>query len=374
MSLMLVPSLSKASEWSATPQVSAHLDYWDNPRLVYGGGSTVEGGTAELSAAISRRTERSDISISPSIRLRRYSGDENLDGTDDVIHITAKQLTERATWTFAGTALRDTTLTSELGTTGFTQVNKRRDYADLSLGPSFQITERFQLSLGVYGLSTHYEDNANTGLLDYRYASASITGTRQVNERSQLAIAVNGGRNFVPDAPVNEMKNYSATLQYVYQWNPTWNVTLWGGPSRVTSEFSTDNGKIYGVSLRHQGERFTIDASAERNARPTGSGIIEQVDAATLSDSFRITERLSSGVGLSYTHSRESARAVQFRPPDVKYLHVDANLTWQCMERLNIVLSAGRNTQRSDFQNGTAKGYLVSVGFNWLGMPKVFWH
>jgi hypothetical protein len=371
---MLVPSLSRASEWSATPQFAAHGDYWDNPRLVYGGGSTVEGITTELSAAIARRTESSEITIAPLIRLRRYSGDEHLDGTDNVIRIAAKELTERTTWTFASTALRDSTLTSELGTTGFTQVNKRRDYAEVSAGPTFQIVERSQLSVSVSGLSANYEDNANTGLLDYRYASASITGTRQLSELSQLAIAVSAGRNFVPDAPINEMKNYSATLQYVYQWAATKSLTLFAGPSRVTSQFSTQNGEIYGASLRHQGERFTIDASAERNSRPTGSGIIQQVDAASLTDSFRMTERLSGGIDLSYTHSRESASILRFRPPEVKYLHIDANLTWQWTERLNIVLSAGRNTQQSDFQSQTAKGYLVSLGVNWAGMPKVFWH
>jgi hypothetical protein len=306
--------------------------------------------------------------------VRRYSGHERLDGADDVIRITAKELTERTSWTFAGTALRDSTLTSELGTTGFTQVNKRRDYFELSAGPTFQIAQRSQLSVSVSGLSANYEDNANTGLLDYRYASASITGTRQLSELSQLAVSISAGRNFVPDAPINEMKNYSATLQYVYQWSATKSLTAFAGPSRVTSEFSTQNGSIYGATFRQQGERFVIDASVERNSRPTGSGLIQQVDAASLSDSFRITERLSSGIGLSYTHSRESARVVGFRPPEAKYLHVDANLTWQWTERLNIVLSAGRNTQRSDFQNQTAEGYLVSLGFNWIGMPKVFWH
>ena len=371
---MLVPSLSRASEWSATPQLNVHGDYWENPRLVYGGGDTVDGVTAELSAAIARRTETTEVDVAPLIRVRRYSGDEHLNGSDDVLRILAKKSMERISWSLSGTAMRDSTLTSELGTTGFTQVNKRRKYADLSIGPTFQISERTQLSLGAYGQSVNYENSENTGLLDYRYVSASITGTRQLTERSQLAIAVSGGRNFVPDAPVNEMKNYSTTLQYVHQWDPTWNLTLWGGPSRVTSEFSSNNGGIYGGALRHQGERFTIDASVERNSRPTGTGMIEQVDAATLSDTFRVTERLSGGIGLSYTHSRESARVLRFRPPDVKYLHVDANFTWQWTERLNIVLSAGRNTQRSDFESQTAKGYLISLGINWQGIPNVFWH
>src|SRR3974390_2612839 len=113
MSLMLLPSLSKASEWSLTPQLNAHGDYWDNPRLVYGGGPTVEGVTAELSAAIARRTETSEIDLSPLIRVRRYTGNEYLDGSDDVLRMTAKEFSERTTWTFAGTALRDSTLTSE---------------------------------------------------------------------------------------------------------------------------------------------------------------------------------------------------------------------------------------------------------------------
>jgi len=375
MSLMLLPSLSKASEWSATPQLSAHGDYWDNPRLVYGGGNTVEGITAELSAAIARRTESSEIDISPSIRVRRYSGEDHLDGTDDSLRIFAKKLNELTTWMASGTALRDSTLTSELGTTGITQVNKRRDYFDLSLSPTFQVTERSKLSVSLSGLSVQYEDNnAFTGLLDYKYASASITGIRDLSERSQLAIAISAGRNFVPDAPFNEMKNYNATLQYIYQWDPTWSVILWAGPSRVTSESSSENGQIYGGSLHHQGELFTIDGSAERNTRPTGSGVIEQVDVVTLTDSLRIAERLSGGIGVSYTRSQESARVIQFRPPGVRYVHVDANLTWQWTERLNVTLSAGRNTQRSDFQGQQAEGYIVSLGFNWTGIPKVFWH
>jgi len=125
---MLASTSALAAEWTFSPAAEINAQSQQNPGLSPAEDQQHEmsnGGGTSLSLGVQRRTERTTFSLQPSVHALRFADDNNLDRDEEHVDLGYGWLGEKVSWNAAGNATRDTTLTSELGTTGLTQGNLR---------------------------------------------------------------------------------------------------------------------------------------------------------------------------------------------------------------------------------------------------------
>ncbi len=85
-------------------------------------------------------------------------------------------------------------LTSELGTTGLTQGNLRHESWDASVGPSWQLTERWRLHANAENVRPPISRISNRRLLDYGYSTAMLTHLVRRSAKSSRVSLCTAGR------------------------------------------------------------------------------------------------------------------------------------------------------------------------------------
>ena len=127
---------SQAADWSGTVQASASAGYVTNPRMLPGVDNSDETGELLVDGSAMRATERSQLTVTPQVRLTRYDHQTDLDTDEGRLGIDFQEKLERGDWTFDGLGLTDSTVTSERGTTGITFVNRRHTAGSAIAVPS----------------------------------------------------------------------------------------------------------------------------------------------------------------------------------------------------------------------------------------------
>ena len=134
---------SAAADWSGNLDAEASAAYVINPRMVAADNNTSDE-SAELSvdgSAIAQ-TERGQLTITPRFSAIRFEHETDLDLQSGSLDLAYVEKLERGQWSFEAAGLTDSTVTSELGTTGVTYVNRRHTQGNLSLGYQYFATER----------------------------------------------------------------------------------------------------------------------------------------------------------------------------------------------------------------------------------------
>lgn len=361
----------QASEWSVTPQLSSRAEHSDNPRLS-AEEARVDGSVTDASVLIRRRTESSDFTFVPALQHREFAGDDTLDGSDESARLAVSGTGERNGWSLGTNWLRQSTLTSELGTTGFTQANKQRQDIDASLNTMYQLNDRLAITAGVSGSDTRYLDAERTGLVDYRYFTGSTGARWAANERLQWSADASAGRLHVPGFGDANSWQYSVTARADYKWSSAWKVSALAGPSRVRTKLTTDDGGAFGATLTRDGERTTFRGSFSRTVKPTGRGVLVHQDAFALMQRWELREHLAAEVNASALRSDDAAVAER-RGERVEYWHADAALLWAWSPNLRWRVSVGHSTQRSEIADFEADGHSVSIGFSWAPQAFTLW-
>src|SRR5262249_21404996 len=171
---------------------------------------------------------------------------------------------ERSQWNASLNLTRDTTLTSELGSTGIVQGSRRHESASISGGPTFLLSERISAAAQVYLLDSRYPDPGLSGLVDYRYHALSLTTSIAGSERSTFAVTAQGGELNVPDQD-SRTRDANLRLAWTWQLHSLWTLDASVGPAYVESEYGHDNGTLFDVSVQRRGERWTLNTGLGRS-------------------------------------------------------------------------------------------------------------
>jgi hypothetical protein len=369
-----------AAEWTVAPSASVYAQARQNPRLSADEEESdhiTPGAGATASATITRRTELLALSLKPSVGATRYNDDGGLDTNDQRLEFSMNREGEKISWEASAGAVRDTTLTSELGSTGLTQANLRHESWNASVEPMWQATERLQLRSSVGLDSSSYPDNQNLGLTDYRYASASLSGAYSLSDRTAVSVSAGAGR-LDSENSNQDSDNATLTVHARFAWSPLWSVSVAAGPSWTRSGDEKNNGVVYSFDLTRQLETSSLSLDATRRQSPSGRGVLTDVDSLGLGLSTQLTERLTSTVAASYNRRRNALKdfggAGTVDLDDVRYLRADMGLNWRMTSSMQVGASVGYANQRvaQIFANDvTGRGYDARVSFIWTGQPYV---
>jgi len=358
----VVPAHS--ADWSLVPSVDLSERYEQNVGLrafdAFGSSSTQLG----LGLTLRGATESVSYFFEPRLAWQRYasSGDQNLDRDEQRARMGFDHKGELNTAAGELTLTRDSTLTSELGTTGINQFNRRHQELLSSLNYTWRLNERYSLVPAVSYRKSVYLDAADLGLLDFSYASASLSAVAVVAARQTLSLATSAGR-MQSDSPSTQ--NTNVTLQWSWRPAQNWQTSLAAGPSWVKTPNGTDTGTVYSAQLSHSAERSSVSLSASRSISPAGRGVLTQREDVAVSLGRQWRERWNSSLSASVIQTSELISALGFTFGDVRYARAETTTTWRPLQNWSVTLNAGYSRQIYKTAVYNAGGLDGRLALNW---------
>jgi hypothetical protein len=338
-----------------------------------GGGDSQESIGAHAGLSLTRRTEQLELVSSSRINFQRYRQDTGLDRNDQQLDLSLHWRGEHFSWTGSADAARDTTLTSELGTTGLTQFNGRHASYNFSLGPSWNISERMSMGSNV-ALQLNRYPGGSPGLSDYRYGTASVNASYQVTERASLSLVGSAGHFTSDNSFASATDNSSVNLQAQYAWAEIWTISGSAGPSWVKADRGREQGLIFSASVARRLELSSLSLSASRSQSPSGFGNLTDTDEVRLSFTRQISEHLSGSLSSGLVRRRDALPAFGLELPEVRYQQFDASLAWQIAQSWQVVFGANNRSQRlaTDSGSALARSYEGMLTLSWNGNSHVY--
>jgi hypothetical protein len=384
LSVWLHPSFG--AEWSATPRLNVSTEVNSNIRLTTIDHDTVFGLIPEVGVVLKRATEINTLEFEPSASVPRYWGEDNLNYEAYGLRFGARHRLERLEFGLDANYRRDSTLATELETTGRVQRQLAVDTVRVGPSLSYLVTERDRVDIGYDYNRVTYEEAVASGLSDYTYQVADATYTHDLSEKAKGFATFSYSRFDVDDNlnpiidPLNTIDSSSTTDAYAliggFQGqNERASGGAYGGLrySVVTSESllrqaQSDSGfgSLFGFSAAYQflDGRMVWNGGFDRSVDPSGDGTEVARDQWRTGLSHKFTDRLSANLGFRYLTSSTA----QILRNDRTYLAGDASLRYFLDPYWSVVARYQHAEQSFDsITDNTADQDLVSVGLSYSG-------
>jgi hypothetical protein len=325
---MVRGTTATAADWSETLDVSVNAAYDTNPALVPGSSIVDQAAQLAVDGITSAQTERGQLTITPHLAITRYARETNLDVDSGSLALGYVEKLERGQWSVSGQALTDSTLTSELGQTGITNVNFRHDAYTAAAGYQYFSTERLSWQLQGSGQITRYDNGQQFGLTNYDYGSIEAGPIWAFSDRLQGSLSVETDR--VSPQTGLAQKDYSVdgqlkrSLSEKYSWRAS------VGATRVEAagSASTPTNTVFELGASRQGERTQWDLSVKRAVLPIGIGLLAREDVAALSVSVQASERSTLNLAVNAIRS-DPVSAVFYLAPQISFSYqVYSGASW----------------------------------------------
>lgn len=270
-----------AADWSGTLEAGTNAAYVTNPQLLAGSSVSDETLLLTVDGSAKMQTETGQLTVTPRFSMTRYDHETALNINTGSLDVNYQGTLERGQWTFEAQGLSDSTVTSERGTTGITNVNQRHDVETASLGYRYSSTE--QLSWLLQGLwqGTQYSEAPNFGLTNYNYLSGQFGPQWGFSERVQGSLIFEADQLTPQGGTTQNSYSESVRLTHSLTEQYTWRASF--GVSRVAAgNTSSTANVIFEVGASRQTERVQWDVSFRRAVLPIGLGLLAEEDIAAL--------------------------------------------------------------------------------------------
>lgn len=298
-----------AQQWQIRPNVNLDLRYDDNVRSVAAEkqGSFVTNARAAVRAI--RRTEASDVGLAAGFNISRYSDVSDLNNTSGFVSLNTALDAERNLYRFDARFDSESTLTSEVATSGFNQVNKQRNQWRLSPRWTYLVSERASIDLGLTYANVSYSDVGLVPLYNYWTGTASIGGGYRVNERGGLTARLEYGRYEAQDVIGSKYDNIGAQLGADYLLSETLSLGVLVGWRQTDASFAgpggesisaTSGGPTYIINLAKRLENGgNLNLRAARELAPSGNGRVLDNTSLNFGLNYPLSERWRFGFSVN---------------------------------------------------------------------------
>ncbi len=362
---------AQAAEWRVAPSIGTSVVNETNPRLAIDSASDQQAFAADLGVRLDRMSETTSITLNSSAARRQYREDRSLDRSDLAVDLSLQQAaTERVSWSASASATRDSTLTSELGTSGETQIGYRHESLGAQLRPQWQVSERWSAT-AMMQVESDFYPSAGSGLFDYRYFSAGLASSWRRSPQDSIGFVVRTGQLQVAQAR-DDIRDVGASLEYTRTIDERWNLRLGGGPAWMRGSGSTQRGESFSLGLTRAAQYGAVSLAVDRDLAPTGRGYLTRRDSMSLQLSRDLAPHMSGTLGARYLRSRNVVGALGFTFDDVRYRRVDAGLNWSPLQQWSMELRAGYSAQQQSASGAHASGVDLALGLRWNGKNHVF--
>lgn len=366
---------SSGADWSEALDVNGNAAYDTNPQLLPG--SHITDRSAQLAVDGNTRvaTEITQLTLTPRFAIVHYDREKNLDMTSGSLALNYQDRGERGQWNVSGLAQTDSTVTSELGQTGVTDVNFRHNGYNASVGYQYLSTERLSWLLQGSGQVTQYNNEAQRyGLIQYNYGGVQFGPTWSFSERLQGSLTIETDQVTPRNGP--REKDYSANAQLKRSLSEKYSWRASAGATRVAVRGSsgTPATGVFELGFTRHGEKVQWDLSAKRAVLPIGFGLLAREDVAALSAVISVSDR--STLNLSCNAIRTDPVSLSlYLAPGISFGYQiysgatfgQATAEWQYHFSPRWALSAGYMRSRARNYSATewANGRQMHLGILW---------
>lgn len=366
---MLAVGPALADQWYAEPKARLYGFYEDNVGLVTTNEKSSPGFIASASVKGGTRSETRDINLAGELVRRQYFDDSPRNTTDFHFDGGYVRKIERDRFVLDAAYDLDSSLTSEVGTSGRVQVNKRRNRWSLAPGWQRQVDERLSLNAALSYADVRYDDGLSAGLVDYSYATLGGGFAYGVSERMQVI-----GRLSYDRYDAEQITNTSDTFGLLagvgYAFSEDWSVNALIG-ARVaeveTSLGSNDStGGLFDISTTKRIETGSLRAAIGRDLQPSGDGVLLDTLRASVDWDQAITPRWRGLLHIdAYRNTLPSGTASGL---DRDYFSIAPRLRYQ-IER-DWALDLGYRYRYQKYDNATASAEANAVFFTIAYAPQ----
>ncbi len=360
--------------WDIEPGVRLQLLYDDNVRFSIDDPQSSFGGIAEAYANLSRRTEVSDLTLRAAVVQLYYTDATELDSTDGSAEAAFAYRMERSEAGLVSRFVYDTTLTSEAEaeTSGIVELNKRRNFFEISPYWEYSLTERARVGADVMLQEVSYEDVSEILLSNYRFGRVGLSGEYDFTERTALVGRLNYDRYDSEQADDNsETFGVEAGLRYRFSERTTIRALAGARSATSTTGDATDSGDdrstgpIFEFGFEQDYEVGSIDMTLERSLLPSGRGSLLDTTRAVVQITRPLSERLAARLRAIGVRNRNPDGEVSFNDRD--FLLVSPGLRWRLAESTWLDLSYRYRWQDRELTSGDAVSNAVffGIGHDW---------
>lgn len=376
---------SVAREWYFQPSAHFATLYNDNVRLFADNNRNQSinkealGFLSSVNANMGVRSDNYNIGLNAAGAINRYISDFNLNSDNVFLNATSIfKVTEKNEFGLKGQYSRDTTLRSQVDTTGLVQQNIMR--TKLSITPEWTYalsnltsirTEytHADISYGEQDQTGNIENTRNT-FSDYTLDSPSIELSHQWNESLKYHITL--GALIINTPAVNSTTNYyDSNVGIDYRFSETWTGSVEVGVYRNDSESDQEGitqktnaiGPLFLVKTRKTFETSAIEAGYSRAAAVRGVGGISLTDTSFLKYSQKLSDRYEIAFHANYS----DLQGISNNSNAFSTYSAGASTSWFISPQIDMTLSYRYLLRERASTNTTAdsNAFFLYLNYNW---------
>jgi hypothetical protein len=366
---------SPAADWSQTLEAGLNTAYDTNPQLQPGSHVTDESAQLTVDGNSTTQGEISQLNVTPRFSIIRYAHETSLDIETGSIDLAYQSKLERGQWSFTGEALTDSTVTSELGSTGITDINRRHYAYTASLGYQYALSERLGWTMQGSWQDTRYSDAWRFGLTDYQYGSLQFGPTWNLTDRLVGSLILETDQ--IDPQTGTRQEDYSASLQVKRTMNEKYAWRISGGATWVnsgTGPYSKSTSEVFEVGATRLGEFVQWDVSVRRAVLPIGLGLLARQEQASLTMSASTSEHSTLNLTVSALRTDPVSLFVYINPEiSLNYLvyggasfgFASAEWRYNLSPRWSVAAAYVESRARNNTIGGWADGNQARLSIVW---------
>lgn len=234
--LLLSVSSAHSAEWKIDPTLRLRTGYDDNIFLRIKDKVSSAEASFSPSAIFSVATPTSGVSGDVRFDFRRYEADSNLDDNNSRIEVSSFHNLERTRLGLDLNFIKDTTLDSQLDTTGLAVGRVRRQSISASPNWRYNFNERTSLNASYNYNDVEYKNSGGTGFVNFTVNSAQASLIHVVNERATASFTLS--RSSSDNDNDVESTNTNIQASSTYRFSQTLSASLSVGARRTETDFS----------------------------------------------------------------------------------------------------------------------------------------
>lgn len=372
--MIAFPSAVSAAQWYSESSASTRSFYDDNVRLTSRDHDSVVGMVLSGKIKTGRRTETTDVNFNGGAASTKYSGEDDLDTNDFDIGVDATHRTEHDEFTFNMAIKRDSTLSSEVQSSGLMQSRKRRIEKNFALAWTRALSERTSLKLSYSHLDTDYKNAKNSGLTSYTYQAIGTVLSHSLSQKTVLTSTLTSSLYKVSSSIKTRTKDVGLVVGINHDFSEIFSAGAGIGMryaetlSRSTKK-KNDTGYLLSANIKRTFEQMTIDGLFNRNVQPSGSGALLITDKLTVDAAYQLDERLSLHLGSSVYRNSSTDENDESR--DRLFFSIQPKVRWKIARWWLVEGSYRYRRQRYDATGRTAasNAIFLSIRHVWPAKP-----
>lgn len=371
-----------ADQYSIAPSIESRVNWTDNINLTPGVNDGIVGLVAASSMGFARNSGAAELSGSARVGINRYPGNSDLDTEDARLTLGSRWQSERVSSGLSAAYSRDSTLQSELETTGIVQVRRQRDLVSLEPSWGYSLTERASVFTRYQADWVSYD--AGAGLENYTNQQATGGYTYLLLRRTAATFSARHNR-YRDDSGRSRTNTNGFNLDLTHDATARLKLALGIGSRRSEIERTScpfsdllcetfgsallvttdtkDEGQFCNVSINYAWLRTRANVAASRDINATGGGFLVETDRFGIKLGHDFGEKLSASLDGVYLRSR----SIGGTGGESRYFSLGSNLSWKLTQGWTAAAGYSYAYQEESLasQHAAANSAYLSLSYNW---------